>query len=378
MNKRRAARQKRNKKKKAKGGDDKPGEAKKDSVKAKGAEAVKQPQQKSKGRSKAKATIKKKANSKQVTSPQVNSSTPNSDPRISQANMWSQMPEHVMEQIQLLTQRLAMVESGRGSIGEFKDQTGHYSTDQFSTEPMLPRTRTSYGGNTKKGPPLHGGHRTMSNIELMSKSELGRIKEEAEMCPASPANVGKMPKKKKRRRERIKSYDGKMIPVNLATGDELIDKLSMVVYFHGAKGRGQKPLVITVDKEWNFKTCMRKAIAEMQKRPETTQNEELNWILHYDVNSQDGIKAIRTDLRVLMGDHRIEHRGSHLNHKPADYTDQFVNKLWIIPNKGAKLPTGLPRASVSRRSRINSRESLQRESLQRESLLDLTNRKYNL
>lgn len=370
MNKRRAARKKRNKKKKAKGSEEKSADDKKNNVKAKAAEAVKSPQKNAKTSKKAGArgNSKERAGSKNQASPMGNPSPQNTDPRTAQVNMWTQMqmPEHVMEQIQFLTQRLAMVESNRGS-GEFKEQVGSFQNDQYSLEPRLSRSMTSFG-HERMAPSLGPAHRTLSNLELISKSELGRIQEEAATSSGRPGKGDIRVRGKKRTRDRVKSYDGKMIPVSIATGDELVDKLSMVVYFHGAKGKGQSPLVITVDKDWNFKKCIRKAIAEMQKRPETHQNEDLNWILHYDVNSQEGIKAIRTDLRVLMGDHRIEHRGSNLNHKPADYTSQFVNKLWIIPNKGVKLLTGRPRA-LSRKSRISNRDSL---------LDNLSNRKYNL
>jgi len=374
MNKRRAARQKRNKKRKAKAAEKKSADGKKEPTKAQQENSKKEPPKKGKGRPNSKVSTNKKAGSEQTpspfSSPAVNSITSPTDMLAAQAKMWNQMPEQFLEQIQLLTQRLARVESNRGSV-DFKEQGGN----QFSMEPMLSRSLTWQGQNGMMQP-IHPAHRTLSNIELMSKTELGRIQEEAAITTASQAKGAKKVKGKKRRRERIKSYDGKMIPVNIATGDELVDKLSMVVYFHGAKGKGQSPLVITVDKDWNFKKCIRKAIADMQKRPETTLNEELNWILHYDVNSQEGIKAIRKDLRVLMGDHRIEHRGSNLNHKPADYTNQFVNKLWIIPNKGIKLPSGPPRNSIARKSRIMMPRDSSRDSMV--LLENLANGKYNL
>jgi len=374
MNKRRAARQKRNKKRKAKAAEQKSADGKNQPAKAPSENSKKEPQMKGKGRPNSKVITKKKSGSEQTpspfSSPPVNSLKSPTDMLAAQAQMWNQMPEQFLEQIQLLTQRLARVESNRGS-GDFKEQGGN----QFSMEPMLSRSMT-YQGQNRMMQPNHPAHRTLSNIELMSKTELGRIQEEAAITTASQAKGAKKVKGKKRRRERIKSYDGKMIPVNIATGDELVDKLSMVVYFHGAKGKGQSPLVITVDKDWNFKKCIRKAIADMQKRPETTLNEELNWILHYDVNSQEGIKAIRKDLRVLMGDHRIEHRGSNLNHKPADYTNQFVNKLWIIPNKGIKLPSGPPRNSIARKSRIMMPRDSSRDSMV--LLENLANGKYNL
>jgi len=330
MNKRRA-RRKKNKKTKGKNIEAKPAKGKKDPSPTKTDQQTKQPGRRMATQSRTAAAAQKggvsqlslagmdsSSGSMQTLSPPTNLFPQTSNPRTSQVNM-------LLEQMQML-QRL-MAESNQNGKDDSKEQGLPFSPNQLIDPNLLQAMMMS-------GVKQH--NRALSNMELVSESQLGRIKEEATSTKRSSTN-GRKSKAKKRQRERIKSFSGQMIPLNLATREELGDKLSIVVYFHGLKAKSQCPLTIIVGKDWDFKKCMRKAIAEMQKRPETTQCEDLRWILQYDVNSTEGVKAIRQDLRVLMGDRRIEHRGSHLNHKPADYTDSFTNKLWIVPNKGVDL-----------------------------------------
>jgi len=188
--------------------------------------------------------------------------------------------------------------------------------------------------------------------------------------PAEPVtNKRKKKGQRKYTRGRIKSLSGEMISTTIATSEEMQDKLELVVYFTGGKGQKKvKPLVLIVDKDWTFKKCMRKALAEMQKRPESRTNDDLTWIHSYDVNTKEGIRDIRTDLRVLMGEHRTEHRGSGLNKKPSDYTNSFMTKIWIVPRKEVSLTTIMRRSkSVADLSTIAENLPLPFNNLQRAS-----------
>jgi len=226
-----------------------------------------------------------------------------------QGNYWEKM---LMD----LSQRLMMVEGGnRGGANMPSNNSGDRNHRQIADERKVP--------------------------------ERGRSRSKSvEPTKEEPGKPRKKKGKRKYSRGRIKSLTGEMISTTIATSEEMVDKLELMVYFTGGKGQKKvKPLVLMVDKDWSFKKCMRKALAEMQKRPETKTNEDLMWINSYDVNTKEGIHDIRSDLRVLMGDHRTEHRGSGLNKKPSDYTNSFMNKIWIVPRKEVSL------SSIMRRSK---------------------------
>lgn len=245
-----------------------------------------------------------------------------------------QIPESIMAELnsarELLSRYNLMVDKRLTSEGSQETEDMENSPFNFSQDTSLPDLNRNKLQRMMSTPApgrkfkRHGRSLSISSGDLSGSKATSR------------SRTGKL-KKRHASRGEIKSYLGKMIPANIATQKEQQDKLEFVVYF--ALGKGGKrfnPLMLTVSKDWTFKKCIRKALAEMQRRPETAVMDELKWINRYDVNSKNGIKAIRSDLRVLMGDHMVEHRGSNLSNKPADYTKQFVNKLWIVPRKGLK------------------------------------------
>jgi len=231
------------------------------------------------------------------------------------------------------------------------------------------------GGRVEQRPSQNWGDRNKGAVAHEKKMpERGRSKSMAAInsLPVAAEPVTNKRKKKGQRkysRGRIKSLSGEMISTTIATSEEMQDKLELVVYFTGGKGQKKvKPLVLIVDKDWTFKKCMRKALAEMQKRPESRTNDDLTWIHSYDVNTKEGIRDIRTDLRVLMGEHRTEHRGSGLNKKPSDYTNSFMTKIWIVPRKEVSLTTIMRRSkSVADLSTIAENLPLPSNNLQRAS-----------
>lgn len=233
-----------------------------------------------------------------------------------QGNYWEKM-------LMNLNQRIMMFESGNQAESRVPSQNwGKGNQRPVAHEKKMP----------EKG--VRGRSKSVATIGSLP------IKPEA-----SPSGGKRKKGKRRYSRGRIKSLSGEMISTTIATSEEMVDKLELMVYFAAGKGQKKlKPLVLMVDKEWSFKKCMRKALAEMQKRPESRTNEDLMWINSYDVNTKEGIRDIRTDLRVLMGDHRIEHRGSGLNKKPSDYTDSFMNKIWIIPRKEVSISAILKRS----------------------------------
>jgi len=256
-----------------------------------------------------------------------------------------QIPENILAELnsarELLSRYNLMVDKRLNPGGTQDNEEMKNSPFDFSVNTPLPGRKKAKFERRNSTPSAGRGYRNRRSNSVSS----------ADFYSGNQATSGSRKGKLKKRhssRGEIKSYLGKMIPKNIATAKEQQDKLEFVVYFaHGKGGKRYNPLILTVSKDWTFKKCIRKALAEMQKRPETAVMEDLKWINRYDVNSKDGIRAIRTDLRVLMGDHMVEHRGSNLSNKPADYTKQFVNKLWIVPRKGLKFPSTRPDRSKS-------------------------------
>jgi len=286
-------------------------------------------------------------------------------------------------QMGMLFQLMQLSNQGGGGLSNPGQQGQYWEKMLMNLNHLNQRIMMVEGGNrVEQRPSQNWGDRNRgANTHEKKMPERGRRSKSMAAINSLPivaepaADKRKKKGHRKYKRGRIKSLSGEMISTTIATSEEMVDKLELMVYFTGGKGQKKvKPLVLIVDKEWSFKKCMRKALAEMQKRPESRTNDDLFWIHSYDVNTKEGIRDIRTDLRVLMGDHRTEHRGSGLNKKPSDYTSSFMNKMWIVPRKEVSLSTILKRSkSVADLSTIS--ENLPFTNLERASTSRIRNQR---
>lgn len=183
--------------------------------------------------------------------------------------------------------------------------------------------------------------KTETRERQLSQVEENKILEHAERLE----KVGAIPKQEElpmdgrgRRQTLVTTATGKVISKKLATAEELEGCIIAHMYFCTMRGnRNFPPLIISVPRDWPFIKMMRKALAGMQKTINKGERPSHDWIYNYHVN-KDKPKIMR-DLKVLVGDKKVEYRGSNLKKKlDTAALEPFVNRFWILPRKVEKNP----------------------------------------
>jgi len=173
----------------------------------------------------------------------------------------------------------------------------------------------------------------------LSKVEENKIIEHAERLE----KVGAIPKQEElpvdgrgRRQTLVTTATGKVITKKLATAEELEGCIIAHMFFCTMRGnKNFPPLIITVPRDWPFIKMMRKALAGMQKTINKGERPSHDWIYNYHVNKDK--PKIMKDLKVLVGDKKVEYRGSNLKKKlETAALEPFVNRFWILPRKAEK------------------------------------------
>jgi len=162
------------------------------------------------------------------------------------------------------------------------------------------------------------------------------------------AKVGAIPQQPKeedlpvdgrgRRQTLVTTATGKVISKKLATAEELEGCIIAHIFFSTMRGgRNYPPLIISIPKDWPFIKMMRKALAGMQKTINKGERPSHDWIFNYHVNKDK--PKIKKELKVLVGDKKVEYRGANLKKKlEAAALEPFVNRFWILPRKAEKNP----------------------------------------
>jgi len=155
--------------------------------------------------------------------------------------------------------------------------------------------------------------------------------------------VGAIPKQEElpvdgrgRRQTLVTTATGKVISKKLATAEELEGCIIAHVFFCTMRGnKNFPPLIISIPKDWPFIKMMRKALAGMQKTLRKGERPSHDWIYNYHVNKDK--PKIMKELKVLVGDKKVEYRGSNLKKKlESAALEPFVNRFWLLPKKPPK------------------------------------------
>jgi len=180
-----------------------------------------------------------------------------------------------------------------------------------------------------------------SNVKAVRLSE---VEEEKVMEAAGRLEkVGAIPKQEElpvdgrgRRQTLVTTATGKVISKKLATAEELEGCIIAHIFFSTMRGnKNFPPLIISIPKDWPFIKMMRKALAGMQKTLRKGERPSHDWIYNYHVNKDK--PKIMKELKVLVGDKKVEYRGSNLKKKlESAALEPFVNRFWILPKKPPK------------------------------------------
>lgn len=139
-----------------------------------------------------------------------------------------------------------------------------------------------------------------------------------------------------RRQTLVTTATGKVISKKLATAEELEGCIIAHVFFCTMRGnKNFPPLIISIPKDWPFIKMIRKALAGMQKTLRKGERPSHDWIYNYHVNKDK--PKIMKELKVLVGDKKVEYRGSNLKKKlESAALEPFVNRFWVLPKKPPK------------------------------------------